>query len=115
MPTPAFAVSGSGQEPVHDFLVGIGGLVRLEGVQFGGGRRQPGQIKRDTTQQCGFIGETRRNKRSLLMFGGDERIEGILSPFSIMHDGHSRLLDDLKCPMVSRIGFGLFIAGAFAP
>ena len=45
--TPAFAVSGRGEQAVHHFLVSIGALVREERVHFRGRGRKPGEIQAD--------------------------------------------------------------------
>ena len=49
------AIAGRSQELIHALLVSIRGLVRQEGIEFSGGRREAGKIKGHAAQQCRLI------------------------------------------------------------
>ena len=61
-----FAEARMPKQPVDDFLVGVGRVVIHEPVNLGQRRRQPGEIKRQPTNQFFAIG---RGRRSDLGFG----------------------------------------------
>ena len=53
---PHFAVVRGSEEAVDLLFVGVGGLVADEGVDFGDGGRQAGEIEREAAEQSDAIG-----------------------------------------------------------
>ena len=52
----ALAVTGGVEESVHEPLIGVGPAVGEEGVDFGRGRRQAGQVEGRAADQRGAVG-----------------------------------------------------------
>ena len=122
VPGPAFTVSGRGQQPVDEFLVGRGISVGNEGIHFLGRWRQARQVKREPADERAAVGDRRRREFLLGERRANEEVDGV--PFGLdacnrrerFHaDRHSRLRDRLPRPVVEpRIadGCGGRIVGA---
>ena len=53
---PAFAVMGRGEQPLHDPLVGAGGLVGDECIHLLGRGREAGEVEAEATEEGGAVG-----------------------------------------------------------
>ena len=74
------------QQSVDDGFVSMGRVVLEEGLNFGGCRRKPSQIERDSADQCGLVGGGCGGESSRTEPGPNKSIDGI-------HDFVTRVID----------------------
>src|SRR5262245_10530809 len=74
---PAFAVAGTGEQPIDDFFVPVRGRVLEGGVQLVARGRQTDQVKVYAAHQDGPGGLRPRRETALLVLDRDEGINGI--------------------------------------
>ena len=86
VPAPTLAVAGRRQQPLDHPLVGVGPLVREEGVDLGRGRGQAGQVERDPPQQLPLAGGGDRRQPVGLEPGEDEPVDRVARP-GLVADG----------------------------
>ena len=86
----AFAVARRGQQAVHRLLVGVRGGVREEGIEFGEGGRQTGEVEADAPQQAGAAGFRRRREAFAFQAREDEAVDGIAYPTPVPDGGFRR-------------------------
>ena len=72
-------------------------------------RRQADQIEVNSTQQVMFPGRCQWNKTTVFVLGRKKRVDRISRPRRIFDVWNSRPHRFLKCPVLSRFIFGLFI------
>ncbi len=102
MPRPALAVMRRSQQPVDDFRVGIGRIVRQKRIDFLRGRRQADEIESRSAKQRALVGRRRRMQAFLVQFREHKPIN--------RSRRQGRLLNWLKRP-IRPILLGNFIFG----
>ena len=94
----ALAVLRQGQQAVHLLLVGVGGLVGEEGVDFGGGGRQAGEVEADAAQQGGAVGLGRGLESLAFQARQHQAVDRIARPLLIADGGHRGALRAARRP-----------------
>ena len=77
------------QQAVHLLLVGVGGLVGQEGVHFGGGGRQAGEVEAQAAQQGGAVGLGRGLESLAFEAREHEAVDRVARPL-VVADGRHR-------------------------
>ena len=99
-----FATARRGQETIDGLFVSAGRVVVQKGIDFGGGRRQPGEIKRDPPEQS-FAARPRRRAQSLVFQTvEDEIVNGIPWPGGVFDCRERRPLGRNKRPVLLPLG-----------
>ena len=111
VPAPALAVTRTGQQFVHDLLVGVRRVVGEEGVQLVSRRRQADQVEVNPAEQHFFFGGRSRLQAALLMFGGNEGVDRIACPSRVFHSRNWGSHRNLVCPMLPRVFRNQFVRG----
>ena len=76
----ALAVARRGEQAIDHLLVGVRRLVREEGIDLRGRRRQAGQVERDAADQRRPVGLGRRRQPFLFEAGQDEGVDADCGP-----------------------------------
>ena len=80
MPRPAFAVVRAGEQVINDPFVSVTGRIIQERMQLFAARRQADQVEIDAPQQYFLRGGRTWTQAALVMFGGDEGVDGNSNP-----------------------------------
>ena len=80
MPSPAFAVVGTGEEAINKLLPGLRIVGVEEGLSFFGGREEAGEIEGEAADESGALGRRGGCDVRTLEAGIDESIDGISGP-----------------------------------
>ena len=110
---PAFAVTGTAQQPVHHSFVGLVGIVGQEGSRLFGGRRQAGQVQKDTPQQHPLAGGAHRLEASLPVLGGHKGVDRVPNPARSVNPRWRWPGGGLKSPVGGGDGAGGGLQGSF--
>ena len=99
----ALAELRQGEEAIHLFLVGVGGLVGEEGIEFGGGGRESGEVEGDAAQQGGAVGFGRGLEAFAFEAGQHQAVDWGACPLVVVdgrHGGaHGRYEGPVACPL----------------
>ena len=87
---PPLAVVRAGEQAVDLLLVGVGGPVIQELVQFLRSRRQAGQVQADAAQERGLWRFGRRLDPFLFESREDEPVDRVAAPGRVAHRGFGR-------------------------
>src|SRR4051794_24595480 len=72
---PAFPITRRSEQPIHQFFVSVGRMVREEGIHFRWSRRKPGEVEREPTDQREFVRRRRGSETEFFLPGGYEAVD----------------------------------------
>src|SRR5262249_15806165 len=98
VPAPALAVMRTGQQASAELFIPLLGFVVWGWLQLLTCRRQTDQIEIDSTDKDVPRRLPLRLQTALLVLGGDECIDRVLDPGSVLHFGRSWPLYDFEWP-----------------
>ena len=98
VPAPSLAVSGRGEQPIDQLLVGIRGVVAEEPVDLLGRRRQAVQVEGEAADQGPAIGLGAVMQPLGLQPAEDERVDRRADPGPLTHRGQRRPGQGLGMP-----------------
>src|SRR5262249_57854346 len=84
------AVTGAGEQTIHDVLVSPRRPIFEEGVHFGRRRRQAGQIERDAADERLAVCFVRRRQAFFLKTRQDEIVNHVARPPPVFDGGRRR-------------------------
>ena len=98
------AVTWRGEQTIHQIFVGEGRGVGQKCFRFAGRRREAGQVERQSPQERGFVGLSRRLQMFLIEPRQDEAVNGRPRPGRLFHFGQLRGSHGEECPVVAKFG-----------
>ena len=102
VPAPALAIGRSCQQAVDQTVIRIGRSITQEIVNFFRRRRQPGQVKGRTTNQCPPVGLRIGLQPVLLQLVKHEPVQGLFAPAFAFQSWRRRGTNRLERPMLAR-------------
>ena len=101
VPAPALSVARTGQQTIHDLLVGVRRPVAQKGSHLFLCGRQSGQIERHASQQHPLVGGRQRLQLPLFVLGCDKGVDRVAHPGAVLDLRHCRTNWCPKRPVIA--------------